>query len=270
MDPGSDGTGGSGGTGGSPGTGGSGGGNDSEGGQAGEVGEGGQAGHPGDVPIDGGSPDVSVPSDSPSLNPGGYACRVVEDEDERPTRVCARAGRGFDGAPCTASADCGAGLACIVVRNTTTGSEGSVDAGVCRRYCCLGAERSCGSDDYCGTGTLLGVDGPGLQVPICRKADNCSLSSPYPCTEGDECQCEPDKACLVVRADGTTTCADPGPGLVGDECPCAWGHVCSRATDSCLRLCELPAAANACPGGVCQKAADLPENWGVCIETGGE
>ncbi len=259
------GTGGSEGSGGSPGGGGSGGSTtpgsagQSEGGAAGaESSEAGAAGQSaagsGGIPIDAG-PDVSVPSDAGTIVPGGVGCRI-QAGDDGPLRVCARAGTGEADAPCTSAADCAAGFACI--------GEGA--AGICRHYCCDGAERSCLSGRYCAERPLIGS---GMVVPVCARADNCSLSQPYPCQEGEDCQCPEGTACLVVRGDGTTTCAEPGSGRVGDSCPCAYGHVCSQASGTCLKLCETVSDTDQCDGGVCQAAAMLPEAWGVCINTGG-
>lgn len=252
-------------TGGSGGTGGTGGAASTDG-AAGMAGQGGQAGAPNDVPIDGGS-DVPLPTGSGGVG-AGFACRVSEDEDGEPVRTCAASGRGDLDAPCTSAADCMPGLACVVARSPA-GDEAGVGAGVCRQYCCRGSE-ACAQGSYCTPRVSRGLYGTGLSVPVCEKADNCSLAAPYPCEAEEECQCDEGKACLVVRSDGTTTCTEPGEGMVGDECPCAWGHVCSQATGTCLKLCALPATGDGCEGGLCQMAADLPENWGVCIATTSE
>jgi hypothetical protein len=102
---------------------------------------------------------------------------------------------------------------------------------------------------------------------VCVRADNCNLSQEYPCQDEAECQCQEGTACQVVRRDGTTTCAVPGEGEAGDECPCAWGHVCSQASGTCLKLCETVVDGDQCDGGICQVASNLPDNWGVCINT---
>ena len=247
---------GAGGTGGSDGTTGSGPGDggESQGGMAGEAGAAGEGGSPatGGIPIDGG-PDVSIPNDG-GVSERGVSCQV-QPGDQGPLRVCAAAGSGVADDPCTSAADCAAGFACT----------GEGEAGLCRRYCCEGAERSCEAGRFCAERRQFGTN---LVIPVCARADNCSLSQPYPCPEGEQCQCAEGTACLVVRGDGTTTCAVPGAGKAGDECPCDWGHVCSQASGTCLKLCETVSMEDQCGGGVCQAAANLPVNWGVCIDTG--
>ena len=101
------------------------------------------------------------------------------------------------------------------------------------------------------------------KIPVCVPAVNCDLSEPFPC-KGSQCACTGDTACLVVRADGTTTCAVPGSGKAGDTCPCAWGYVCSAATNQCLQLCYTRDTTT-CGNGKCQSASELPDGWGVCI-----
>jgi hypothetical protein len=103
-----------------------------------------------------------------------------------------------------------------------------------------------------------------LLIPVCVSAENCDLSAPYPCTAGMQCACKTGTACLVVRSDGTTTCAVPGKGKVGEPCPCAWGEVCSAATNQCLQLCYTRGTPS-CATGKCQAASELPEGWGVCV-----
>jgi hypothetical protein len=229
----------------------------SQGGMAGAesdaAGAGGEGPGAGGIPSEE-DPDVSITSDTDPLEPSGVACRVSEGADG-PVRVCGLAGPGQTGGPCTSAADCAAELACV----------GEGEAGVCRRYCCGGAERAgCEAGNYCAPRRLFGTQ---ISVPVCVRADSCSLAEPSPCPEGEECLCKGDTACMVVRGDGTTTCIEPGQGEAGEPCPCAWGHVCSQASGTCLKLCET-VAADQCGGGVCQGAATLPESWGVCIDTG--
>ena len=100
-------------------------------------------------------------------------------------------------------------------------------------------------------------------IPVCVAAVNCDLAEMYPC-KGKQCACTDGTACLVVRSDGTTTCAVPGSGKAGDTCPCAWGFVCSAATNQCLELCYTRSTAT-CGNGRCQSASELPDGWGVCI-----
>lgn len=231
-----------------------------QGGQAGETGEAGAAGQAGQggaddsggIPIDEG-PDVSIMSDTEPLTPSGVACRVNPTEDG-PTRGCALAGAGRENDPCTSATDCAAGFACV----------GEGEAGICRPYCCSVGQDPCASGDYCGERTLWGSE---VEVPVCVRADNCNLSQEYPCQNEAECQCQEGTACLVVRSDGTTTCRVPGEGQAGDACPCAGGYVCSQASGTCLKLCETVVDGDRCDGGICQVAPNLPDNWGVCINT---
>ncbi len=173
---------------------------------------------------------------------------------------CGVVGLGGSNAPCLTSGDCQAGFGCV-------GDQGS---GLCQRYCCRDAD-ACGPGTYCAERPLRdalvnaqGSAANALSIPVCVPAENCDLGAPYPCPSGAQCTCKKGTACLVVRADGTTTCAVPGTGKVGNACPCAWGHVCSAATDQCLKLCYTRDAAP-CGNGKCQSAAELPDGWGVCV-----
>jgi hypothetical protein len=69
---------------------------------------------------------------------------------------------------------------------------------------------------------------------------------------------------MVVRDDGTTACTIPGDGQAGQACPCDAGHICSKATDTCLKLCLTTSVINECGTGRCQ-SANLPDDWGVCV-----
>jgi len=187
-----------------------------------------------------------------------YACRVGRASGG-PRAECERAGAGRDDAPCFTSSDCAAAFACV--------AEGTV--GRCRPFCCAG-EASCNEypGTFCGARPLLETTAAEQSVPVCVPADACDLSKP-PCapgmTPGADCECDADTACLVVRADGVTTCATPGSGIASDPCPCAYGFVCSVPTGMCRTLCEL-AESGACDPGRCVASAELPDGWGVCIE----
>ncbi len=103
---------------------------------------------------------------------------------------------------------------------------------------------------------------------MCVRADQCSLTETYPCPEGVDCQCKDGAACVIVRADGTTSCVTPGQGQAGEACDdvfsCAWGHVCS-STNGCLELCSTVSNKQECgDSGYCQ--ARFPGNVGVCID----
>jgi hypothetical protein len=225
------------------------------GGDGGASGEGGQGGAAGAAAGASGAPAAIAPK---------YGCHVqrADGAPRAPFSACALAGSGAENAPCLTASDCQAGLGCVGDRNT----------GLCQKYCCQNAN-DCPSGSYCAERPMRdgltnalpeGAPGQALLIPVCIQAANCDLRAPYPCSKGSECACESGTACLVVRSDGTTTCAVPGKGKVGDACPCAWGHVCSAATNQCLELCYTRDSA-ACGEGKCQSASELPDGWGVCV-----
>lgn len=189
---------------------------------------------------------------------GAYSCQVAR-QNNQPVRHCERAGRGRVNAPCFSSADCAGGLACV--------TEG--DAGRCLPYCCS-RETTCDSGTYCAERQLRSASAstnnaePAV-VPVCVPADDCSLEDPFPCPSDRECRCKEGTACMVVRGDGTTTCLKPETGQQGDPCPCAWNHVCSSATNQCVKICHTDPAKDDCGEQKCQASAELPQNFGVCV-----
>jgi hypothetical protein len=232
-------------------------------------GEGGQA--QGGAP-QGGQGSGGVPSGS--AGEGGesgvepmasFGCQVVRVGNQL-ERQCQVAGDGVVNAPCFSAADCQAGLACV--------SEG--EAGRCLRYCCAG-DGTCGAGTYCADQPLRKPssdtsNSEPLRVPVCVPADDCSLEDKFPCPDGAACRCQGDTACVVVRADGTTTCRVPGTGLQGDSCgtiggaaACAWNHVCSSVTQKCVKICHLDPAKDDCAPQKCQASSELPQNFGVCV-----
>ncbi len=189
-----------------------------------------------------------------------YACHVRRAASGKAHGACELAGSGERDAPCVTTADCAPGLGCV--------GEGS--AGQCRPFCC---EAACDGDAgaYCANRPLRDDADQGdtpLMVPVCVPADNCNLAEPYPCTASnpDDCTCkDPATACIVV-GDGITACvAPPGSGQAGDSCPCAWGHVCSQATQKCLKICSLTATDSGCGAGKCQATKEMPQGFGVCV-----
>jgi hypothetical protein len=186
----------------------------------------------------------------------GSSCQVSIVRG-KPRAACAPAGKGGSGSPCFSSADCGPGLGCV--------QEGA--AARCLPFCC-GGDSVCQSGSYCAERPLASTGEEPHQVPVCVPADDCNLNEPFPCGEAGTCSCEEGKACLVVRSDGTTTCAVPGKGKAGEACPCAWGYVCSQATQACVRLCETSRAVDYCGNSQCQASAELPLGWGVCLSPG--
>lgn len=259
-------------------------------GSAGASGEGGAAGAPNmSLPSDGGAGGASSESagasgaatqaggaagssgeggaaGAPVVDSATYGCQVqrVVDSPRNVVPACGVVGPGGAAAPCLTSSDCQAGFGCV----------GDQNAGQCQAYCCADAD-NCTQGKYCAERPMrdalinaLPKDSTDtsstLLIPVCVPAENCDLSEPYPCTAGAQCACKDNTACLVVRSDGTTTCAVPGAGKVGDACPCAWGHVCSAATNRCLQLCYTRGA-ETCGDGICQSASALPDGWGVCV-----
>jgi hypothetical protein len=114
---------------------------------------------------------------------------------------------------------------------------------------------------------LLGVPNVGGQapaVPVCVPAVECSLAEDYPCS-GNACKCPSDTACMVVSDEGKTSCVVPGDGRAGQACPCQWGHVCSKATNECVKLCQTAAPGDDCGSDRCQATPVLPAGWGVCV-----
>ena len=198
--------------------------------------------------------------------PPAYGCQVrrIEGAPKSVIAECSVAGPGGANSPCFSANDCQAGFGCV----------GDQNAGLCQQYCCQGGDL-CRKGTYCAVRPLrdatvnalprTATDSPSrLSIPVCVPAENCDLGTPYPCAAGTACACQSGTACMVVRSDGTTTCAVPGIGKAGDACPCAWGHVCSAATNQCLKLC-FTRDATSCGDGKCQSSSELPSGWGVCV-----
>lgn len=232
-----------------------------EGGAGGSAGEGGTGAVAVDPSVAGAAGATNV---TPSTPPK-YGCQVQRAESDplAPSSHCSLAGPGGENAPCLTASDCQAGLGCV----------GDPGAGLCLRYCCQDAD-DCEPGTYCTERPMRDalsnsvpeseVDKNALQVPVCVHAKNCDLSTPYPCTKPGECACDEHTACMVVRSDGTTTCIPPGTGKAGEACPCAWGHICSAASNTCVKLCNTRDN-NPCGEGRCQSASQLPDGWGVCV-----
>lgn len=211
--------------------------------EAGVAEDGGDDGGPGYPPPDLGA-DASPPAHSP------FGCYVTSSSSG-PSSQCLPAGKGEAGAPCVASKDCAPGFACVGVEN----------AAQCRPYCCESPE-ACPAQSFCTERPLRDSDGQ-LEVPVCAPADNCNLAEQYPCPSGSTCTCPAETACMVVR-EKTTSCVAPGSGKEGEPCPCAWGYVCSKANNQCLKLCQWTSASPECGSETCVSVPYLPDGWGVC------
>lgn len=191
--------------------------------------------------------------------PSAFACQLTLTTRNRGIeRSCGPSGaRGVDEA-CTSALDCAPGLGCV----------GTVRSGRCLAYCCGIDGDTCETGSYCAQrplrSTALG-EAQGPMVPVCDRAENCSLGEPANCN-GEHCVCAPGTACSVVRPDGTTACVPEGQGEAGEPCPCKWGYHCSQATTpaSCVKTCELNILGS-CGAGVCQSTPLLPEGWGTCV-----
>jgi len=186
------------------------------------------------------------------------SCQVQSGPDGQ-RAVCASAGTGTSGSPCISGADCAPGFACVEAAGTAQ----------CRRYCCNDRE-SCETGTYCAERTLRLDANAALApvtAPVCVTAVACPLLEPYPCPEGTTCFCPDKTACTLVRADGTTDCVlvPPDAGVEGGKCPCAAGHVCSRGTNTCLKICKLTVADPQCTGSLCQSSESLPDGYGLCV-----
>lgn len=207
------------------------------------------AGSPGDASSDGGDAEPDA-AGSPMKQSG---CGVTSKNGTR-VAECLPAGSGETGSPCVAQSDCAPGLACV--------SEGTTFA--CRAYCCQ-KDTECKAGDFCSERALKASPGQStLSVPVCVPADDCSLDEPYPCPAGKQCKCKSGTACAVVKDDGTTSCVAPGEGRTGDACPCAAGYVCSKSTDTCLKLCSTTTVGTECGSGKCLSVTGLPDGFGVC------
>ncbi len=207
--------------------------------------------------------------DEGDLGVQGLSCRVqreagCEGENCSVERACGPYGASAVGQPCVSQADCAAGLACV----------GGGGGGICRPYCCQGTTRSCGEGLFCDERSF--AEAPEIFVPVCLPVDNCSLTEPFPCTDGQECTCSNDRACVVVRSDGATSCTVPGPGRTGDPCTgtqtaeCAHGFVCQPEV-GCMKLCSTILSSDAeedepqCPaGGQCMAPPEFPSDLGIC------
>ncbi len=147
------------------------------------------------------------------------------------------------GDPCQTAADCGAGLACVA---TPSG-------GLCRPYCCDQVE-DCPADTYCAPTPMAEGN---VKIPVCLPA--------YSCKVLDEQTCPAGQTCTIVRDDGTTSCVELGDGQRGDACPCAQGYVCSKFTNTCLKLCHIGNDAVDCGVGSCQGGVmAYPDGIGIC------
>lgn len=195
-----------------------------------------------------------------------YSCQLRFEAPESETAVlsrgCGVSGSQDMGEACSSAIDCAPGLGCV----------GDAESARCLPYCC-GLDSPCNDDSYCTHSPLydeLSTGTPVPLIPVCEPVDGCSLSEPFPCSEGKDCSCGPGEACTVVRADGATACTVPSPNGQGEgeDCPCMAGFICSQSEDggSCRRLCQLDdSEERGCSEGLCQITGGLPSGWGTCV-----
>lgn len=181
--------------------------------------------------------------------PGSGVCQL---SGEAPSCTSA-AGAQPEGAACTTSAECAAGLACFLARD---------GKGVCDRVCCGDDAGPCADGERCGAGKL--VDGTDVAWGRCLPADaSCKLLDPV-------ASCEPGEGCYVVTATGSTACRAAGTKQVDDPCQhqndCAPGLACRGLMPStCRRICDATAY-DACPSGEGECVAQplWPTGTGLC------
>jgi hypothetical protein len=195
----------------------------------------------------GSSPDKSTTSTSGGENDAGVpvtlTCKLSPISGAA-VAGCTTAGDSVVSNPCQTAGDCGVGLACIA---TPSG-------GVCRPYCC-GEVEACPLDTYCAPVPMAEA---AVKIPVCLPA--------YKCKPLDDSTCMNGQTCTIVRDDGTTSCVDPGDGSRGDSCPCAAGQVCSKITNTCLKLCHIGNDTADCGAGSCQGGVmGYPDGIGICV-----
>lgn len=188
----------------------------------------------------------------PPMNPNeppSTSCQIVPDTIGAKAE-CLPPGTLQEGEPCEKAANCAPSLGCVRMGS---------DVAVCRPYCCGNLE-ACATGSYCSLGAMaddIFHDKP-LHVPVCVPAT--------PCTPLDDTTCPAGRTCTLVRADGTTSCVDPGPGKDGDACPCAAGQVCVISTNTCRALCHV-GGGDCLNGMFCQGGSEgFPDGIGVCVK----
>jgi hypothetical protein len=204
----------------------SGGGTKGTGGSAGAGGAGG-----GSAGSDGGTPS-SCTSQTPTgtrMCASGETC-LRSSCGPPPQYSCFQAGAVMDGAPCTYSTDCAAGMICIGYRS---------DLSVCRKICALDADCNAG---YRCLGSSSGCM-PAIQGKYCQKlCDNITREGATSCGTGFKC----DISCTDSGAN-PAMCLLAG-SLTSGSCSsytdCAAGYTCFDSV--CTATCRTNAD---CTGG---------------------
>lgn len=195
-----------------------------------------------------GDPMNACPPPGDPMGPPA-SCQIVPTKDGVKA-MCLPPGMFQEGEPCESATNCAPGLGC---------ARKESNVGVCLPYCCNDIE-SCAAGTYCMP-TPMAEDALGpepLRIPVCVPVVPCKLLDDSMCTQG--------RTCALVRADGTTSCVEPGPGKEGEACPCSAGHVCVLSSNTCRQLCHV--GGNDCTdGGVCQGGSEgFPDGIGLCVK----
>lgn len=178
----------------------------------------------------------------------GNACYFAAPAmGEAAVPTCAPAGTGGDGDACTMIQDCQEGFVC------------DNGAGVCRHYCCDGADTGCPTGQSCLVSIVDDMMMP-TGVGICRIPDTCDLLAQTGCTDG--------QGCYPGGGDGTVLCVGAGTAASGEACSfandCVPGAVC-LATNTCATLCNTTDMTGCADGDTCNGLTGAPEGVGVCV-----
>lgn len=211
---------------------------------------------------DGGEPIACAPGVCDPRDPdacgAGQSCVLDRSGPSAAQAMCAPAGQGGDGAPCTAQSDCAPGYDC----------NASAGTGACRRYCCTRDRGSeCPSGQYCGVG-LQDHDGAPTGVYLCERCDACDLRDVDSCGAG--------RGCYLIAAGGgaCSACFEAGRAALGQSCEsstdCRPGTACVRLRSQesrCTAFCSLSATAPCADGTSCRRSAglELPAGVGLCL-----
>lgn len=194
---------------------------------------------------------------------GDGSCQIA-DAGGDPEAACGPSGTTIINGVCNSSADCLPGLGCVLVTSAepnTGGGPMAPSTGICRPYCC-GELEDCAEGTFCAPQPMFDAAAAlpdpalALPIPVCMPIASCQLLG------GD---CDADETCSVVRANGATSCVEPGDGTLCQPCECAPGFVCNFGTGLCLQLCDT--SKTDCPGtgALCQGGTNFPDQVGVCV-----
>jgi len=167
---------------------------------------------------------------------GAGACVPMEGTAGGLAPACIQPGPVQRGAPCSAYADCAAGLVCA--------------GGACHKLCCGRDWTGCPAGQSCfGTFVVTLRDGSlaSSGADLCLPLSACDPLNPSSCQAAGQ-------QCVIVDPTGSTACMSPGAGTAGRPCPCQGGYLC--VASACRRLCK------AVPGG---GEPSCPTGEGRCV-----